>query len=82
MGIELDDVPQQVPRAEMAAGTPKDVTLAPSVAPVVVIAVAVGLVTVGTALAAQLLPFQVVPAAQAVVNVPSTEYPVPVVLEA
>ena len=44
-------VPQQVPRAEIEAGIPREVTLAPRVAPVVVIEAAVGEVTVGTALA-------------------------------
>ncbi len=43
-------VPQQVPRAEIEAGIPREVTLAPRVAPVVVIEAAVGEVTVGTAL--------------------------------
>ena len=44
------DVPQQVPRADIDAGYPRDVTLAPSVAPPVVIEDTVGDVTVGTAL--------------------------------
>ena len=47
--VGADDSPQQVPRAEMDAGTPRDVTFAPSVAPVVAMDVAVGEVTVGTA---------------------------------
>lgn len=47
MGLVV--VPQQVPRAEIAAGIPREVTLAPRVAPVVVMDVAVGEVTVGTA---------------------------------
>ena len=49
--VGLVVVPQQVPRAEIEAGVPREVTLAPRVAPVVVIDVAVGEVTVGTALA-------------------------------
>lgn len=44
-GFGLD--PQQVPRAEIDAGNPSDVTFAPSVAPVAVIEMAVGVVTVG-----------------------------------
>ena len=56
-------VPQQVPRAEMEAGTPRDVTLAPRVALVDMTEVTVGVVTVGTI---------------KVANVPSGEYPVPV----
>ena len=47
--VGLVVVPQQVPRAEMAAGLPREVTVAPRVAPVVVMAVAVGVVTVGMA---------------------------------
>ena len=42
------DVPQHVPRAEMEAGCPRDVTLAPRVALVEVIEVCVGVVTEGT----------------------------------
>ena len=60
------EVPQQVPRAEMEAGTPREVTFAPRVAPVVVMAETVGVVTVGTTLVAQMLPFQVVPETQSV----------------
>ena len=44
-------VPQHVPRAEIEAGIPKDVTLAPNVAPVVVMPETVGVITVGTVLA-------------------------------
>ena len=44
------DVPQQVPRADIDAGYPRDVTLAPSVAPPVVIEDTVGDMTVGTTL--------------------------------
>lgn len=44
------EVPQQVPRAEILAGTPREVTVAPKVAPVVVIDATVGAVTVGMAL--------------------------------
>jgi hypothetical protein len=43
-------VPQHVPRTEIAAGRPREVTLAPSVAEVVVIDEADGDVTVGTML--------------------------------
>ena len=42
-------VPQQVPRAEIDAGEPREVTLAPRVAPVEVTELEVGVVTVGTA---------------------------------
>ena len=64
------EVPQHVPRADIKAGIPGDVTFAPSVAPVVVIPVAVGEVTVGTTgVAAQLLPFHVVPEIQLPVTV-------------
>ena len=63
--VGLAVVPQQVPRAEIEAGTPKEVTVAPRVAPVVVMEETVGVVTVGTALfAAQIVLFQVVFAAQ------------------
>lgn len=41
----------QVPRAEMDAGTPSDVTFAPRVAPVAVIEETVGVVTTGLVLA-------------------------------
>jgi len=61
-----------VPRAEIAAGIPKEVTVAPRVALVEVIAVAVGSVTVGTAgtgSATQVVPFPVLPEAQTVVTV-------------
>ena len=57
-------VPQQVPRADIDAGYPREVTLAPRVAPVVVIEVSVGVVTVGATLTAHVLPFQVVPDVQ------------------
>ena len=60
------EVPQQVPRAVRAA-PPSEVTLAPRVAPLEVIEVAVGEVTVGVV---------------RVVNVPSAEYPVPTLLVA
>src|SRR3989344_548212 len=50
--VGLEEVPQQVPRAEMAAGEPREVTLAPRVAPEVVMEVAVGLPRVGTEAAA------------------------------
>ena len=50
------EVPQQVPRAEMEAGTPREVTFAPKVAPEEVMADEVGEVTVGTALAVQIPP--------------------------
>ena len=46
--VGLLDVPQQVPRAEIDDGTPREVTLAPSVAPEEVIEADVGVVTVGT----------------------------------
>ena len=59
-------VAQQVPRAVRVA-PPLDVTLAPKVAPLEVIEVAVGEVTVGVV---------------SVVNVPSAEYPVPTLLVA
>jgi len=42
-------VPQQVPRTDIAAGIPRDVTLAPRIAPVCVIETEVGVVTVGLA---------------------------------
>ena len=58
---------QQVPRAVILA-PPSAVTLAPRVAPVEVMEVAVGEVTVG--------------ALASVVNVPSAEYPVPILLVA
>ena len=64
--VGLLDVPQQVPRAEIDDGTPREVTLAPSVAPEEVIEADVGVVTVGTTLAA------------VVVNDALAEYPVPV----
>jgi hypothetical protein len=41
-------IPQQVPRAEMVAGEPREVTLAPRVAPEEVMEIAVGLVRMGT----------------------------------
>jgi hypothetical protein len=44
-------VPQHVPRADIEAGFPRDVTFAPRVAPVAEIADTVGEVTVGTAAA-------------------------------
>jgi len=44
-----DEVPIQIPRAEILAGVPRDSTFAPSVALVWVIAVAVGVETVGSA---------------------------------
>jgi len=60
----------QIPRAEIEAGFPRDVTLAPRVTVVVVIEVAVGDVTVGTAaMFAHIVPFQAVPAVQDVVTV-------------
>ena len=63
--VGAGDVPQHVPRAEMEAGIPSDVTFAPSVAPVVVMDVAVGEVTVGTAgIATQLPALHEVPASQ------------------
>lgn len=59
------DVPQHVPRAEMTEGTPREVTFAPRVAPVVVVDVAVGVVTVGTAgVSAQIVPLHDVPEIQ------------------
>ena len=69
--VGLVVVPQQVPRAEMAAGEPSEVTLAPRVAPEVVMEVAVGLVRVGTALTEQVLVFtsQAVPEVQVAVAV-------------
>ena len=48
--MEVDNVPQQVPRFVRGGGTPELVTFAPKVAPVVVMEETVGLVTVGTAL--------------------------------
>ena len=54
-------VPQQVPRAEIEAGTPREVTFAPRVAPVVVMEVAVGEVTVGAALAAEVVNVTLAP---------------------
>ena len=62
-------VPQQVPRAEITGGFPREVTFAPRVAPLEVMFVTVGEVTVGTALAAQTAPFQVVPPVQVAVAV-------------
>jgi hypothetical protein len=60
----------QIPRAEIVAGFPRDVTLAPSVTVVAVIEVAVGDVTVGTArFSAQIVPFHVQPGARLVVTV-------------
>ena len=50
--VGLAVVPQHVPRAVIVAGLPRDVTLAPRVAPVVVMEAEVGVVTVGTASAA------------------------------
>jgi len=41
-------VHQHVPRTKMLAGMPSEVTLAPSIAPAVVIVAEVGIVTVGT----------------------------------
>ena len=67
--VGLGEVPQQVPRAEMAAGEPREVTLAPRVAPEVVMEVAVGLPRVGTELVAQIEPFQTVPDIQVAVAV-------------
>jgi hypothetical protein len=60
--VGAGDVPQQVPRAVIDAGTPRDVTLAPKVAEFDVIPETVGEVTVGSA---------------SVVKLPSAEYPVP-----
>jgi len=45
------EVPQQVPRAEIAAGTPRDVTFAPRVTVVWATDEEVGVVTVGATLA-------------------------------
>lgn len=59
---------QQVPRAEIEAGEPREVTVAPKVALVKVILEEVGEVTVGKALAAQVDPFQVEPEAQVAVT--------------
>lgn len=53
-------VPKQVPRAEMAAGTPREVTFAPNVAPVVVMPLTVGVVTVGTAVLAVYVPLKLI----------------------
>ena len=53
--VGLAVVPQQVPRAEIAAGEPSEVTLAPRGAPVVVMEVAVGLERVGTAAGASIV---------------------------
>ena len=53
----------------MAAGEPREVTLAPRVAPEVVMEVAVGLPRVGTELVAQIEPFQTVPDIQVAVAV-------------
>jgi hypothetical protein len=58
--VGLTVVPQQVPRAEMMAGLPKEVTFAPSVAPVVVIEVTVGEETVGTAAATVYVPLKAI----------------------
>ena len=67
--VGAGDGPQQVPRVT-EAGLPRLVTFAPRVAPVAVMDVAVGVVTVGTARDAE------------VENVPSAEYPLPVVFSA
>ena len=53
----------------MEAGIPREVTVAPRVALVVVIEAEVGVVRVGTAFAAHFAPSQVVPAAQLAVAV-------------
>ena len=68
--VGAGEVPQHVPLAEIDAGTPSEVTLAPRVAPVDVTEAEVGVVTVGTTLQAE------------VVKVPSDEYAVPVVFVA
>ncbi len=47
--VGAGDVPQQVPRAEIEAGEPREVTLAPKVAPAEETLAKVGVVTVGTA---------------------------------
>ena len=67
--VGAGDVPKHVPRAEMEAGDPNEVTFAPRVAPVVVMAETVGLITVGTTFAAQIVPFHVLPPTQVVVTV-------------
>ena len=67
--VGAGDGPQQVPRVT-EAGLPRLVTFAPSVAPVVVMDVAVGEETAGVARdTSQVLPFQEVPPVQAEVTV-------------
>ena len=60
--VGLGVIPKHVPRSEIMSGIPKDSTVAPNVAPVVLIAETVGLVRVGI---------------EFVIKVPSREYPVP-----
>ncbi len=63
--VGAGEVPKHVPRAEMEAGDPRDVTFAPRVAVVVAMEAEVGEVTVGTELGtAQILSFHSLPEAQ------------------